>query len=80
VAVVSGDPQKVFAASIDGLYKSSDRGATWSLLQPFSSLKVAVSANGNVVYSGSFGEVIRSLDGGLTFGDSGSGLPTGVHS
>jgi photosystem II stability/assembly factor-like uncharacterized protein len=77
VAVPSGDPQKVFAASIDGLYKSSDRGATWSLLQTFSSLKVAVSTNGNVVYSGSFGEVMRSSDGGLTFGDTGSGLPMG---
>jgi photosystem II stability/assembly factor-like uncharacterized protein len=70
VAVVSDDPQKVFAASVFGLYKSSDRGATWSLVNGFPSLEVAVSANGSVVYSTAFGDVMRSSDGGVTFGES----------
>ena len=75
VAVASGDPQKVFASSVYGLYKSSDRGVTWSVVHPFGSFKVAVSANGSVVYSVSTGGPIRSTDGGVTFGSAGSGFP-----
>jgi hypothetical protein len=78
VAVASGDPQKVFASSVYGLYKSSDRGVTWSLAHPFGSFKVAVSANGSVVYSVSTGGPIRSSNGGVTFGSTGSGLPPGT--
>jgi hypothetical protein len=79
VAVASGDPQKVFAGSVFGLYTSSDRGATWTLLQPFSSSRVAVSANGKVVYSSGFGDVVRSSDGGLTFGDAVLPRPAGTN-
>ncbi len=75
VAVASGDPQKVFASSVYGLYKSSNRGVTWSVVHPFGSFKVAVSANGSVVYSVSTGGPIRSTDGGVTFGSAGSGFP-----
>jgi len=75
VAVASGDPQKVFASSVYGLYKSSNRGVTWSLAHNFGSFKVAVSANGNIVYSVSTGGPIRSSDGGVTFGSAGSGFP-----
>jgi photosystem II stability/assembly factor-like uncharacterized protein len=75
VTVASADPQKVFASSVYGLYKSSDRGVTWSRVHPFGSFKVAVSANGSVVYSVSTGGPIRSSDGGITFGGAGSGLP-----
>jgi hypothetical protein len=75
VAVASGDPQKVFASSVYGLYKSSNRGVTWSVVHPFGSFKVAVSANGSVVYSVSTGGPIRSSDGGVTFGSAGSGFP-----
>jgi photosystem II stability/assembly factor-like uncharacterized protein len=75
VAVASGDPQKVFASSVYGLYKSSNRGVTWSLVHNFGSFKVAVSANGNIVYSVSTGGPIRSSDGGVTFGSVGSGFP-----
>jgi hypothetical protein len=75
VAVASGDPQKVFASSVYGLYKSSNRGVTWSAVHPFGSFKVAVSANGSVVYSVSSGGPIRSSDGGVTFGSTGSGFP-----
>jgi photosystem II stability/assembly factor-like uncharacterized protein len=75
VAVASGDPQKVFASSVYGLYKSSNRGVTWSLVHPFGSFKVAISANGSVVYSVSTSGPIRSSDGGVTFGSAGSGFP-----
>jgi photosystem II stability/assembly factor-like uncharacterized protein len=75
VVVAGGDPQKVFASSVYGLYKSSNRGATWSLAHPFASFKVAVSANGSVVYSVSGAGPIRSSDGGVTFGSAGSGFP-----
>ena len=75
VAVASGDPQKVFASSVYGLYKSSNRGVTWGLVHPFGSSRVAVSANGSIVYSISTGGPIRSSDGGVTFGSAGSGFP-----
>ncbi|MFL6110245.1 MAG: WD40/YVTN/BNR-like repeat-containing protein, partial [Catenulispora sp.] len=75
LAVASGDPQKVFASSVYGLYKSSNRGATWSLAHGFGSYRVAVSADGSVVYSVSTGGPIRSSDGGVTFGSPGSGFP-----
>jgi hypothetical protein len=75
VAVASGDPLKVFASSVYGLYKSSNRGVTWSVAHGFGSFKVAVSANGSVVYSVSTGGPIRSTDGGVTFGSAGSGFP-----
>jgi hypothetical protein len=75
VAVASGAPQNVFASSVYGLYKSSNRGVTWSQVHPFGSFKVAVSANGSVVYSISTGGPIRSSDGGVTFGSAGSGFP-----
>jgi photosystem II stability/assembly factor-like uncharacterized protein len=78
VAVASGDPQKVFASSVYGLYKSSNRGATWSVVHGFGSFKVAVSANGSIVYSVSTGGPIRSSDGGVTFGSPGSGFPAGI--
>jgi photosystem II stability/assembly factor-like uncharacterized protein len=75
VAVAAGDAQKVFASSVFGLYKSSNRGTTWSQVHPFASFKVAVSANGSIVYSVSGGGPIRSSDGGVTFGSAGSGFP-----
>jgi photosystem II stability/assembly factor-like uncharacterized protein len=75
VAVASGDPQKVFASSVYGLYKSGNRGVTWSLAHPFASFKVAVSANGSIVYSVSGSGPLRSSDGGVTFGSTGSGFP-----
>jgi len=76
IAVASADRQKVFASSVFGLYKSSDGGATWAVVHGFSSFKVAVSPNGNIVYSYAGGSgVIRSTDGGVTFGSTGTGLP-----
>ncbi|HEV7485913.1 MAG TPA: hypothetical protein VGQ65_09540 [Thermoanaerobaculia bacterium] len=75
VAVANGAPQNVFASSVYGLYKSSNRGVTWSRVHPFGSFKVAVSATGSVVYSVSTGGPIRSSDGGVTFGSAGSGFP-----
>ncbi len=77
VAVANSDPGKVFAASVYGLYKSSDRGLTWKTVHPFASFEVTVAAtNANVVYSLATSGPIRSSDGGVTFGSTGSGLPS----
>lgn len=76
VAVASGDPRKVFASSDRGLHKSNDRGVTWSVVNSSPVGKIAVSADGSVVYIASTnGVVLRSSDGGTTFGNRGSGLP-----
>ena len=75
VAVANNDSQKVFASTVYGLYKSSDRGVTWKTVHPFASFRVAVSSqNPNVVYSVATSGPIRSSDGGVTFASTGSGL------
>jgi hypothetical protein len=79
VAVANSDPRIVFAASPDGLYKSTDRGVNWSAVQTDGSFHVAVSTqNANVVYSVSITGPVMSSDGGATFGNRGSGLPSGL--
>jgi photosystem II stability/assembly factor-like uncharacterized protein len=77
VAVANNDPRKVFASTVAGLYKSDDRGVTWRVAHTTASYKVTVSpANANVVYNLVVSGSIRSLDGGTTFGQPQSGLPS----
>ncbi|HEV7487140.1 MAG TPA: hypothetical protein VGQ65_15790 [Thermoanaerobaculia bacterium] len=76
VIVASGDPRKVFASTGSGLYKSSDRGLTWSVVNPAPSGRIAVSANGSIVYIVTTNQiVIRSSDGGTTFGKPAISFP-----
>ena len=79
VAVARSDPRTAYAATGYGLYKTTDRGASWRVVNEGSWFRVAVSGqNPDVVYSASFAGPVRSADGGVTFGSRGSGLPSGV--
>lgn len=75
VAVAPGDPRKVFVSTAYGLFGSVDRGVTWRVVHRFASFEVAASSDGAVVYSVSTNGLLRSQDGGATFGNAGSGLP-----
>ena len=74
--------QIAFPAATHGLYKTTDAGATWSLLPATSSIfsiqTIAIDRqNSSVIYAGSpFSNVgvIKSVDGGNTFGPMNSGL------
>ncbi len=67
-------------ASASGLYRSLDDGAQWlpvKLPQVQTVLSVAADpVRGPIVYIGSgAGQVLRSIDGGMSFGAAGAGLP-----
>nr|BDT29339.1 exo-alpha-sialidase [Bacteriovorax sp. HI3] len=75
------------AASGDegGIYKSSNRGQTWTRLTPNNStynrqfLTVAYDDNSNALYGGLHGTgIARSLDGGSTWSLFNTGLPAGT--
>src|SRR3954469_2503878 len=81
VAVAKSDSRTAYAATTYGLYRTTDRGSSWRLVNEASFFRVAVSGqNPDVVYGASFAGPVRSMDGGLTFGSRGIGLPNGVPS
>jgi hypothetical protein len=88
LAVASGpsggtDPP-VLAGTSQGLFRSDDRGVTWSVLAglPTTDFNIALfnPANPDQIYVGSDGDqgnggVFRSLDRGASWGTLGTGLP-----
>ena len=78
VNVVSNSPAPV---AIGFLFKSTDRGASWSPLGTggfFVTALVADPANPGVLYAGSHSGVFRSADGGSTWTAASGGLPSGA--
>lgn len=80
IAHTPADPERLFAVGRQGVWRSSDFGATWSLTAipsgtwgPISSFHcIRISrANPSVIYAGSrmdgTGQLVRSVDGGLNF-------------
>lgn len=78
------NPNTVFAATSEGIYRSLDAGATWNVVETMlmatdleyhpTDTNVLVAALGNFA---TFGHgIYRSLDGGATWNKSLSGLPT----
>jgi len=84
VAVAKSDPRIIFAGTPYGLYKSTDRGASFRLVNDAGSFHLAVSG-GNVVglaadpsgvaYANNFAAVQRSTDGGKTWYALSAGQP-----
>ncbi len=78
----TGDANTLFISTSVGLYRSGDKGSTWTQLTsglPAGGINwVAVSpANGNTLWAISAATgVYKSNDGGNTFAASSSGLPT----
>ena len=80
IAVDPRDPEVITAAVDSGLYRSTDRGATFDLVQGVTSplvVAVAPGASQSLVFAGSsYGNgVYRSLDGGTTWEQKNAGLP-----
>lgn len=76
------DPSKVYVASREGLWSSTDAGATWSRtdrgISDNNVLSVAVDPfDPHVVYAGTLSHgLYRSTDGGGRWSKSGTGLPS----
>jgi len=80
VAVAPSAPDVLFAATTGGVFKSTDRGATWSALDRTIGRRdvraVAVDPHDlDVVYAGTAGNnLYKSTDGGASWRFSGNGL------
>ena len=83
-AASGGTDPPVLAGTSQGLFRSDDRGVTWSPLAglPTSDFNIAFfnPANPDQIYAGSDGDqgnggVFRSLDRGASWGTFGAGLP-----
>ncbi len=74
LAVGSGTPPALFAATMEGLLHSSDGGASWAALANSSSLvgmALAVNQKTNTIYASSSTGVVRSDDTGETWTELG---------
>ena len=74
LAVGSGTPPKMYAATMRGLTRSQDGGVNWQPVPNASNLlgmALAVDPTGNVVYASSGSGVVRSTDDGETWTETG---------
>jgi photosystem II stability/assembly factor-like uncharacterized protein len=86
VAVDPARPSRLYAASsVNGVFRSADRGASWQLArQPLpagdaSHVKaLAVARTGGIVYAGTGAGVYKSVDGALSWRPASQGLPPGA--
>lgn len=74
------DKPTLLVASASGLFRSADDGAHWTPIKlPTVQTLLSVAADpvrGPIVYIGTgTGQVLRSVNGGASFGDAGAGLP-----
>lgn len=71
-------PEIVMIATRNGIFRSDDGGATWSLVQSGHYYDIEFNtANADVVYSTDNSSLYRSLDGGQTWSQLYQGLCTG---
>lgn len=67
----------LYAGCRGGLYKKTSANASWTqLLDIYYPATEVCSGGGNVLLTGMYGAIRRSTDGGLTWQDSNTGLPT----
>jgi uncharacterized repeat protein (TIGR01451 family) len=69
IAVQPGDSTRVLAGATDGIYVSSNGGADWSVAAggEWYAFGFDPAAPDNVIALSTFGQIERSLDGGLTW-------------
>ena len=83
VTAIAIDPQNsgaVYAATGAGLFKSGDRGASWSALNPgppccISTLVIDPQTPGTIYGLSSDRKILKSTDGGTNWSPVNSGLP-----
>jgi photosystem II stability/assembly factor-like uncharacterized protein len=79
LAVDPHDPDRVYAGTPSGLYRSADGGATWQSARPVLPLPVHFLATdprrSGTVYAGTENGIYRSLDGGVRWQLLTGGLP-----
>ncbi|MFO7650131.1 MAG: T9SS type A sorting domain-containing protein [bacterium] len=71
------DPNRLYSGNSTGVFRSTDRGATWTLTTLTRNTKSIVIDEGNtaILYAGTYGHgVQRSTDGGTTWTDFSTGL------
>ncbi|MBN2537986.1 hypothetical protein JXB37_06915 [candidate division WOR-3 bacterium] len=77
LATVPGNPQVIFAGTTSGVYKSTDRGATWTSTGMSNNTKALVvePGNPNTVYAGTYGQGVHvTTDAGGTWTPMNDGL------
>lgn len=80
LAIDPHHPGTLYAScAYNGIYKSVDSGASWRVVNAaISNAVLAIDpVNPDVIYAGSFGEVYRSVDGGITWEGTLHGLVDG---
>lgn len=79
IVVDSANPQRVWVGTNSGPYRSLDGGASW--LPPTTNVTsnhLARDPASGQLFSGWYGEIVRSTDQGATWQPFSSGLPAGV--
>ena len=72
--------QTIYAATPDGIFKSANGGALWSLIKTLNTLSLAIDATNNkVIYAGTSSGVWKSSDAGASW-IAPSQLITEIHS
>ncbi len=83
IALSPGDPDRVYAGTTEGVYRSIDGGGTWTLVHPEpmavdllvpSAGDTVLASCGNLGIPGDAG-IWRSIDGGTTWTEMTDGLP-----
>ncbi len=81
IAIDPNNPQRIFAATMNGLMESTDGGQSWSRktngLRPNIYLEVEFSDDGSTLFTASQRSLFRSTDGGNSFSsiDRNAGFP-----
>src|SRR5262249_53569279 len=78
LVLVAGSPSTLFAATYDGIFRSTDGGSSWT---PVSSglrsrfvVSLAVDPNSGTLFAGTAAGIFKSADGGAHWGSVGHGL------
>lgn len=80
IAVDTNDSDTVYMATPTGIYKTTNAGSSWTLVEAgnFYSIDTHDAGADCVIYAGGSGLIAKSSDNGSTWGDLTSGVPAGV--
>lgn len=76
------NPDIILSSCVDGMYRTTDGGNTWSQVTTGTSIYERVNdiefnpGNPNIVYASGYTIILRSTDNGLTWTQTSTGLPS----